>query len=172
MDAKLLKQEAKSLKSAALFAGISGCIFALFSIFSLNIFGGLSWYQTIAALFLVVGYAFAMQSFGRLGADKEAKQLKLAALLAFCAMVCAPLPLIGKYFAGILIIVASVFLLLAAKQLKAEHAAFKLLFIGAIIEIVAGVLVMLPVISIIGRLCEIAFWVLVIVAGVKLAKAE
>ncbi len=179
MDAKLLKQEAKALKTAALFAGISGAVFAFFSIISFSLFGGLSWYQTIAAMFLIVGYAYAMQTFARLGEDKPAKQLKLAALLGFCAMVCANIPVAGKYIAGIVAIVAAVFFLLAAKELKADEAlseevraAFKLIFIGAIIEIVAAVLVMLPLISIAGRLCEIAFWVLVIVAGVKIAKAE
>ena len=172
MDAKLLKQEAKALKGTALLVGISGAVFALFSIFSFNLFGGISWYQTVAALFLIAGYAFAFQLFGRLGEEKPAKQLKLATLLAFCAMACINLPVVGKYFAGILCIVAAVFLLLAAKALKEEFPAFKLLFIGAILEIVAAVLVMLPVISIVGRIIEIAFWVLVIVAGVKLAKAE
>ena len=172
MDANLLKQEAKALKSAALLLGISGAVFALFSIFSFNLLGGINWYQTIAVLFMVLGYAFGIQIFKRLGEDKPAKQLKLAALLAFCALVCLNLPLVGKYFAGILCIVAAVFFLLAAKALKEEFPAFKLIFIGAILEIVAAVLVMLPVISIVGRLIEIAFWVLVIVAGVKLAKAE
>lgn len=172
MDAKLLKQEAKNLKVAGMLTGIAGAVFALFSIFSLNLFGGINWYQTIAALFMIVGYAFAFQAFGRLGAEKAAKQLKLAVLLAFIAMVCINLPLVGKYFTGVLCIVAAVFFLLAAKELKAEFPAFKLIFVGAIIEIVAAVLVMLPLISIVGRLAEIAFWVLVIVAAVKLAKAE
>ena len=179
MDAKLLLSEAKNLKVAGMVAGISGAIFALFSIFSINLFGGINWYQTLAAMFLIVGYVFAFQAFGRMGAEKPAKQLKLAALLAFCAMACINLPVVGKYFAGILCIVAAVFFMLAAKALKmdealpeAARAAFKLIFIAAILEIVAAVLVMLPLISIVGRIIEIAFWVLVIVAAVKIGKAE
>ncbi|MBQ2067863.1 MAG: hypothetical protein II457_02960 [Paludibacteraceae bacterium] len=179
MDAKLLKENAKCIKPTALLVGIAGIVFSVFKMVPLDL--GIA---TIAAMALIVGLVYAFNlfdKFAKAAKEEEAKafkQLKLAAILYFSALAVDNLFFVGGCFAAICVVVASVFLLLAAKQLKADCPAFKLIFIAAIIGIVAGVFELIGVIpvigivfNVIGRLADVAVFVLILITGIKLAQA-
>lgn len=177
MDAKLLKAEAQNLNRAAMFIGITGIVFSVFKIIP-SLLAPVSWYATIAAMILILGEGFAFLTLDRMhkeSKDDTFKKFKLAVIFAFCALVCANIPFAGGYIAAIMVIVASVFLLLGAKVLKAEEATknAKLLFIAAILGIVAGALEIIGAIplvgfifNLLGRLMDVAVFVLILV-GVK-----
>lgn len=178
MDAKLLKAEAQNLNRAAMFIGITGIVFSVFKIIP-SLLAPVSWYATIAAMILILGEGFAFLTLDRMhkeSKDDTFKKFKLAVIFAFCALVCANIPFAGGFIAAIMVIVASVFLLLGAKVLKAEEATknnAKLLFIAAILGIVAGALEIIGAIplvgfifNLLGRLMDVAVFVLILV-GVK-----
>lgn len=179
MDAKLLKENAKCIKPTALLVGIAGIVFSVFKMVPLDL--GIA---TIAAMVLIVGLVYAFNLFDKFAKAvqedevKAFEQFKLAAILFFSALAVDNLPFIGGYFAAICVIVAAVFMMLAAKALKANQPEFKLIFIAAIIGIVAGVFELIgaiPVIGIvfnvIGRLADVAVFVLILIAGIKFGKA-
>ena len=179
MDAKLLKENAKCIKPTALLVGIAGIVFSVFKMIPFDL--GIA---TIAAMALIVGLVYAFNladKFAKAAKEEEVKalkQLKLAAILYFSALAIDNMLLVGGYLAAICVIVAAVFLMLAAKQLKLAHPEFKLIFIAAIIGIVAGAFEIIGAIpfigiifNVIGRLADIAVFVLILVAGIKLAKA-
>lgn len=183
MDAKLLKENAKCIKSVAMLFAIAGIVFSVFKMIP-SFLSSVSWYATLAAMFLIVGLVYAFNLFDKFAKAvkedevKAFKQFKLAAILFFSALAVANLPFIGGYFAAICVIVAAVFMMLAAKALKANQPEFKLIFIAAIIGIVAGIFELIgaiPVIGIvfnvIGRLADVAVFVLILIAGIKFGKA-
>lgn len=182
MDAKLLKAEAQNLNRAAMFIGITGAVFSVLKIIP-SLLAPVSWHATIAAMILVLGYGMAFLTLDKMFKEAQEdvlKKFKLAVILGFCALVCANLPVIGGFAAAILVIVAAVFLLLGAKALKADEKldeaakkGAKLIFVAAILGIVAGALEIVGAIplvgfifNLLGRLMDVAVFILILV-GVK-----
>jgi hypothetical protein len=150
-----------------------------------SLFGGTPWYMYLMPILIVGGYVFYFLGINNLakeltGEDQNSfMKIRTAIILSIVGMLCAMIPLAGKFIAAILNIVAIVFYLKAYSALR-DSSTFPemarkgagLLRTSMIINIISIVIGIIPIVGYIGKVLDIAVLILIIVGWSKVKNAD
>ena len=164
----------ESIGKIAMLLGIAGAVGSLFNML-------LGWLGNIGDIAIVAGFmglSLRLKDLGNLAEPNDAaalKKIELGALLYIVGVAVRIIPVVGWILGPIVLIVAFVFMLLGFSTLKKSETfpnkdGMNLLFIAAIIGVVAAVFKIIPLVgTVIGNILLIGVFVLFLLGWKKVA---
>ena len=144
--------------------------------------GGSAWYAFVVPILTVLCYIYYFLGLGDLykeftGATSDnIKKVRTAAILSIIGTLFSMIPVAGGIIAAILGIIAAIMCIQAYGYLRNAGdfpgtAGAKTLYTATILQIIAAVLCIIPVINIVGAIMNIVVFVMIIVGWAKVKNA-
>ena len=144
--------------------------------------GGSTWYLFVVPILTVVCYVYYFLGLGDLYKEFDGttaaniKKIRTAAILAIIGTLVSMIPVAGGIINAILQVIAAIMCLLAYGELRVDNAfpgrdGMKTLYTAAILQIIAFVLCIIPLINIIGLIISIVAFIMIIVGWAKVKNA-
>lgn len=186
-----ITMNANNYKSATakIFYGVLGL--SIFSIiggfvsaaaFVASVAGETAWYATVVPILTVLFYVYYFIGLGALYKEftgntyNSLKKVRTAAILSMVGTLCSLIPAAGNIIDGILAIIAAILCIQAYGYLRNAGdfpgtAGAKTLYTATILEIIAAVLSIIPLIGIVGAILNVIVFIMVIVGWAKIKNA-